>query len=115
MGVSPFVVLLIDFAVALNLDFQVFRQSVDNRNSHAVKAAGDFVGSFIEFPSGVQLREHNFRSGYFLGRMNVDGNATTVVNHRNAIIDVDCHVDLVAVTGQGLVDRVVDNLVDEMM
>jgi hypothetical protein len=41
--------------------------------------------------------------------------AATVIGYRDRIIGVDGDDDLVAMTGQRLVDRVVDNLEDQVM
>ena len=43
------------------------------------------------------------------------GNAAAVVHDRHRIIDVDRDVDLVAVAGERLVDRVVHDFVDEVV
>ena len=47
--------------------------------------------------------------------MLVDRNAAAVVDHRHGIIDVQRDVDLIAVAGQRFVDRIVDDLVDQVM
>ena len=47
--------------------------------------------------------------------MAIDRNAAAVVDDRDRLVDVDRDVDLIAVAGQRLVYRVVDDLVDEMM
>ena len=45
----------------------------------------------------------------------IDRNAAAVVDDGHRPIDVDRDVDLVAEACQGLVDRIVNDLVDEMM
>ena len=47
--------------------------------------------------------------------MTIDRNAAAVVDDRDRAVDVDRDVDLIAVPGQRLVDRVVDDFVDEMV
>ena len=47
--------------------------------------------------------------------MPIDGNATAVVDHRNGVVDVDRDVDLIAEASQRFVDRVVHDLVNEMV
>ena len=47
--------------------------------------------------------------------MLIDRDAAAVVDDRDRVVDVQRDVDLVAVPGQRLVDRVVDDLVDEVM
>ena len=45
----------------------------------------------------------------------IDGNAAAVVDDGDRAVDVDGDVDLIAEAGQRLVDRVVDDLVDQMV
>jgi hypothetical protein len=61
--------------------------------------------------------EHRQRdlSGGAAARVAVHRDAAAVVDHRHRVVDVQRDVDLVAESGQGFVDRVVDDLVDEMM
>ncbi len=47
--------------------------------------------------------------------MHVDGNSTTVVTNRDGLVRMNRHEDLVAVAGEGLVDRVVDDLEDHVV
>jgi hypothetical protein len=79
-----------------------------------METARDLVAVVVELASGVQHREDDFGRG-LAAFMEVDRDAAAVVDHGDGVVDVDCDVDLVAVPGQGLVDRVVDNLVDEVM
>ena len=51
----------------------------------------------------------------FLLRMDVDGDAAAVVADADRAVDVDLDVDVLAKPGQGLIDAVVDQFVDEMM
>src|SRR5215510_1382954 len=103
LRLASLVALLINFAVTLDLDFQSFRQSVDDRNTHAVQTTGNLVRSFIELATRVELRKHDFGSGDFFCLMNIDRNAAAIVDHRDTIIDMNGYIDLVAVTGQSLV------------
>ena len=47
--------------------------------------------------------------------MPIDRNAAAVVDDRDRVVDVNRDVDLIAEAGQRLVDRVVDDLVDEVV
>src|SRR6202030_4603206 len=98
-------------------DFQVepIGKRVDNRNSHAVQAAGNFVRVAVEFSAGVQHGHHHFGGWLFLGGVHVDGNAAAVVDHGDAVIVVNDYVDLVAEARHGLIDRVVANFPDKMV
>ena len=48
-------------------------------------------------------------------RMDIDRNAAAVILHRDGPVAVQYDVYGIAVSGQGLVDRVIDHLVDHMM
>src|SRR5215510_12934766 len=115
LRLAPLVALLINSAVALDLDFQSLRQSVNHRNTYAVQTTGNLVRSFIELTTCVELGKHNFCGGDFFRLMNVHRNSTTIVDHRDAIIDVNRDINLVAITGQSLVNGVVHTFIHEMM
>ena len=53
--------LLIDLAVAPDLEIERFRQRVDDRDADAVQAAGHLVAVVVELAAGVEHREHDFR------------------------------------------------------
>ena len=62
----------------------------------------------------MQHRQHDLGGGS-TALVHVDGNAASVVHDGDRVVDVDGDVHLVAEAGQRLVDRVVDDLVDEVM
>ena len=105
----------IKVAVAGHLHRHVGGKRVDDRYAHAVQTAGDLVAFAAELAAGVQDGEHDLDGGdMFLG-MDVDGDAAAVVDALHAAVFHDIHVDIGAVSGQGLVDRVVDDLVYQVM
>ena len=108
------VFLLEHLAVAPDLEVELLRQRVDDRHADAVQAAGDLVAVVVEFAAGVQHRQHDFGRRSPAGVL-IGGNAAAVVDDRDRTVDVNRDVDLIAETGEGLVDRVVDDLVDEMV
>src|SRR5262245_2499696 len=71
LRLATLVALLINFAVALDLDLQSFRQSIDDRNAYTVKTTGNLVRSFIELATRVEFRKHDFGGGDFFRLMNV--------------------------------------------
>ena len=112
--IAALVGLLVDLAVAPDLQVERLRQRVHDRHADAVQAARDLVAVVVELAAGVQHRQHDF------GRrpaalVLIDRNAAAVVDDGDRVVDVDRDVDLVAVAGQRLVDRVVDDLVDEVV
>ena len=103
-------------AVAPHLDGQVLGQRVDHRDADAVQATGDLVAAAVaELAAGVKDREHDLDGGLLLLGHHRDGDAAAIVTHGDAPVRMHRDVDLRAVPGQRLVDRVVDDLPDEVV
>ena len=103
-------------AVAPHLHVQLLGERVDHGHADAVEAAGDLVAAAVaELAAGVQDGEHDLERRLVLLLHHGDGDPAAVVRHRDRVVGVDRHLDAVAVTGQRLVDRVVDDLVDQMV
>ena len=103
-------------AVALDLELEPLGERVDDGDADAVEAAGDLVAAAVaELAAGVQGGEHQLRGGPLLLRVLVDRDAAAVVDDGDAVVRVDRDLDAVAVAGEGLVDRVVDHLVDQVV
>ena len=80
-----------------------------------MEAAGDLVAAVAEFSAGVEDGEHQGHRRDFLHGVLLDGNAAAVVGDAHAAVVEQGDIDLVAVTGQGLVDGVVHDLVDQVV
>ncbi len=106
--------LLIDLAVAPDLDFEPFGQGVHDRDADAVETARHLVAVVVELAAGVQHGHHDFGRRLAAGVL-VDRDAAAVVDDGDRPVDMNRDVDLIAVAGEGFVDRVVDDLVDEMV
>src|SRR6185503_9154249 len=87
----------------------------NHRHAHAVQTARDLVRVAVELATRVQRRHDHFHRGAVLGGVDVDGNAAAVVLDTHVQVLVDDDFDVAAVAGQRLVDRVVDDFVDEMV
>ena len=96
-------------------EFKLRRQSVDDRDADAVQAARDLVGVLVELTAGVKLGHDHFggRDAFFL--VNVGRDAAAVVFDGDRAVAVEYHLDRVAMAGQRLVDRIVDDLADHMV
>ena len=113
---AALVVLGPDVAVAADLQVQALGERVDDRDADAVQAAGDLVAAAVaELAAGVEDGQHDLGRGPLLFRHRLDRDAAAVVLDRAAVVRMQDDADAVAVAGQGLVDRVVDDLVDEVM
>jgi len=82
------------------------------------KPARNFVAVAAEFAAGVQNCEHYFERALafvWTGRIRVDGNASPVVLHFTRAVFVDGDDDLGAKPRHRLVDRVVDDLPNQVV
>ena len=80
-----------------------------------MKAAGNRVAASAKFSSGVQNSEYYFYGGFFLNRVQVNGNPSTVVAYSYRSVFGDRDIYVVAVASQCLVDRVVDYFINEVV
>jgi hypothetical protein len=112
--IASLVRLRIHLTVAPDLQFQRLGERVDDRHAHAVQTARDLVAVVVELAACVQHRQRHFgcRSPAAVA---IDRNAAAVVHDRHRMIDVNRDVDLIAEPGERFVNRVVDDLVDEMV
>ncbi len=112
--IAALVGLVIDLPVAPDLEVERFRQRVYNGHAHAVQASRDLVAVVVELAPGVKDGEDHFGGG-LAAHVLIDRNAATVVGDCDRSVNVNRDVDFVAESGQRLVDRVVDDFVDEVM
>ena len=112
--IAALVGLLVDLRVAPDLEVERLRQRVDDGDADAVETAGDFVAVVVELAAGVEHGHHDFGRGA-AARVLIDGDAAPVVDDGHGVVDVQRDVDLVAEAGERLVDRVVDDFVDEVV
>ena len=110
LGLAQLVLLAVQLAVALDGELQHVRQRVDHRDADAMQAAGDLVRVVVEFTAGVQHGHDDLGRRAVLFLVDVDRDAAAVVGDGDGFVGVDRDDDPVAVAGQRLVDRVVDDL-----
>ena len=117
LGLAALVVLGPDVAVAADLEVERLRERVDDRDADAVQAAGDLVAAALaaELAAGVEHGEHDLgRRSLLLGVL-VNRDPAAVVDDGDRLVRVDRDRDVVAVAGERLVDRVVDDLPDQVV
>ena len=116
-GRSAFAVrLAVDLAVAaVDLGDQQRRKRIDAGYTHAVKTARNLVAALVEFTSGMQHRQHDFECRFALLLVEVGGDTAAVVLDGDRVVLVDRHVDIGAIARQRLVDRVVHDLVNQVV
>ena len=106
---------LIDTAVLAHLHLQALRQGIDDRRADAVQAARHLVPAAAEFAAGVQNRENNLQGGLAHLVIDADRNAAAVIGDRDGVARIDRHLDMRTVAGERLIDRIVHDLIDQMV
>ncbi|OIQ75847.1 hypothetical protein GALL_424830 [mine drainage metagenome] len=80
-----------------------------------MQTTGDRVAAAAELSTGVQDGEYDFHRWPFLDWVHRDWDSTAVVDNPDSAIFHDGYVDEIAVTGESLIDRVVDYLIDQVV
>jgi hypothetical protein len=106
--------LAVRLAVAEDFHQQLLGQRIDDRDADAVQTAGDLVAVLVELPARVQLGHDHFERRR-AALVHVDRDAAAVVAHRQRAVLVHADVYAVGLTGQRLVDGVVDHLPDQVV
>ena len=104
-----------DLAVAPDAQVERLGEGIDDGNTHAVQAAGNLIGVLVELAARVQLGHDDFGGGDAFFLVNIDRHAAAVVAYGNGTIGVQRDVNAIAVTGERLVDGVVDDFVDHLV
>ena len=107
--------LAVGLAVTAHLGDEPLGQRVHDGDADAVQAAGNLVAVAAELAAGVELRQDDRQRGQILLRHEVDRDAVAPVADGHRVVGMEVHLDAVVAACEGLVDRVVDHLVDEMM
>jgi hypothetical protein len=114
-GGSAYEVHVVLFSVALHPHLQLLGERIHHRHADPVESAGHLVTVLVELAAGVQHGHRHFQAGDVLGGMDVHRDSTSVIRHGDGIVRVNDHGHRIAVTGQRFVNRVVDDLVDQVM
>ena len=112
------VFLAIALAVAVDLDDQPLGQRVHDRDADAVEAARHLVAAAAELAAGVEHGEHDLGRALALvlpRRERIDRDAAAVVDDLAPAVGEQCDADPGAMAGHRLVDRVVDDLPDQVV
>ncbi len=115
LGVAAGVLLAVDLAVLVHLHPRFFGEGVDDGRTDAVEPARDLVGAATELAAGVEVGHHRFQGGLAGAGVLVDRDAAAVVADQHVPVLLDRDPNVVAVAGHRLVDRVVDDLDDQVV
>jgi len=90
-------------------------QRVHHRTTHTMQAAGHLVTACPELATGVQHRQHQRQRRNTLSRVDSHRDTAAVVDDPTSAAVDQLDFDVIAIAGQGLVHRVVDDLIDQMV
>ena len=80
-----------------------------------MQTAGKLVVLIGKFTTCVQTGEDQFNTGNAVVRVHVHRHAAAVVGHLDRAVFVQYDLDILAVTGEGFVNAVVNDFLDEMI
>ena len=106
-----------DLTVAPHRQAQPVRQRIHDRHPDAMQTARNLVAVLIELAARMQFGHHDLGGGtsFLVVGVHIGGDSAAIVGDRDGIVGVNRDHDLVAMTSQGLVDRVVDDLEHHVM
>ena len=90
-------------------------QRVHHGDTHTVQTTGNGVAATAELTASVQHGHDNLNGGLVLGGVLIHGNTAAVILYANSTISLDGHVNFGGVAGERFVDRVIYNLVDQVV
>ena len=97
-GDAVAVLLQPQLAVAVYGQDELFGKRIDHGDTHAVQAAGYFIRVIIELTPGMQGRHDHLGSRELLLLVQVDWNASTIIDDGDRVIGVDADLDRGAMT-----------------
>lgn len=110
-----FKALIITVLTVTDFNFQPFRQSIYNRSTNTVQTAGDLVSAAAEFTACMQNGKDNCYSRNAQLWLNANWNASSIILNTDNISRQKVDQNLGTVSCQNLIDRVVHDLIDQMM
>ena len=114
-GLALGVFLLVDFAVAIDGRNHAGRKGVDAGYTYTMQTTADLVGAFVELTTGMEHGHDNLKGTLVFLFVHIDGDTATVVLNSDAIVFVDGDLNVCTITCEGLVNRVVYGLVNQMV
>ena len=114
LGLAALVLLRPDVAVTSGFDAHPRGQGVDHADADAVEAAGDLVAAAAELAAGVEHGMDDFQR-VLAGGVLADRDAAAVVDDGDDTVGLDRDLDGRRLARHRFVDRVVDDLPDEVV
>ena len=103
--------------ITLTVDFgyNLFRERINDRNTHAVQTTGNGISAAAEFTASVKNSHNDLDRGFMLGWMLIHGNTAAIILNAHATIGLNCNFNMTCVACERLIYGVIDHLVDQMV
>ena len=112
---AALIALEVDILAVADSDLEPFGQRVDDRCTDAVQTAGHLISAAAELTAGMQYGKDDRDRGQTHLGIDADRDTAAVILNADDVAGQDRNIDLIAIACQRLVDRVVDDLIDQMM
>ena len=80
-----------------------------------MQTAGYLVSAAAELTARMKDGKYNLNRRLFCLFLNTYRNTSAIINNRDRIIFVDRHIDLCTKAGQSFIDRIIHDLIDQVM
>ena len=105
----------VDLGVFFDFNLDPSRQGVNNTDTHPVQTAREFVIFARELTTRMQTGQDQLNPRHPMFWVDIDWHAPAVVGHANAPVGQQGDFDAIAVSAHGLVNRVIDHLLDQVI
>ena len=102
-------------ALTVHLGNHAGRQCIHHGDTHTVQTARDRVAAATELTTGMQHGHNNLNGGLVLGGVLIHGNTAAIILHTDRTVSLNGHVNFGGVASERLVNRVIYNLVDQVV
>jgi hypothetical protein len=102
-------------AFAVNVGLQPLTEGVDNTDANSMQPSCDFVRFVIKFSTSVKSGKNNLQGTYVSLFMEFNRNAPAVILDGTGAIGVDVDDYIVTITCEGLIDGIIQDLIDQMV
>ena len=112
--IAPLVVVMMYISVSVHLYIQPGGQRIYNRRTYSVKSSAGLICRIIKLSTCMQCGKYQSLRRHSLC-MHSNWNTTSIICNCDRIILVDIHNNLIAISCQSLIHRIVHDLIDKMM
>ena len=104
----------VEMSFSLNSNSGPFRESVDDRNTYAMKTAGNRIAIAAELTTCMEYGQYHFHSR-FTSFMHACWNTTAIIGNGAAAIIIQSDFDMGAIASQCFIDTVIHHFIHQMV